>query len=78
MVADLTLVLVLVAASLSARAGGAPPEPTDQPHVIVEVTDSGFHWLDAGIGAAAALAAVLLVVGLILSVRQLKTERRVG
>jgi len=34
----------------------------------VKVTD-GFHWLDAGLEAAAALAVVLLVIGLTLSVR---------
>jgi hypothetical protein len=42
--------------------------PSDRP-VVVKVSD-GFDWLDAGIGAAAAVAVVLLVVGLALSVRQ--------
>jgi len=66
------LALALVVAAVSAPAGGATqPEPTDQPPVVVEVSESGFHWLDAGIGAAAALAVVLLVIGLTLSVRQL-------
>lgn len=64
------VVLALAVAVVAAPAGGiAQPQPTEQPPVIVEVSDSGFHWLDAGIGALTALAVVLLVIGLTLSVR---------
>jgi hypothetical protein len=40
---------------------GAPSCP-----VVVKVTDSGFHWGDAAVGAAATLAAGLLVLALVL------------
>jgi hypothetical protein len=40
----------------------APPERTT---VVVEV-DSGFHWLDAGVGAAAMLGLIALVYGAVL------------
>ena len=42
--------------------------------VVVRV-DGGFHWLDAGIGAVAALAVVLLAYGLTLSVGHSKGRR---
>ena len=37
--------------------------------VVVRVSDGGFDWADAAIGAAAALAAVLVAYGLVLTVR---------
>jgi hypothetical protein len=67
--------LALVVAIVAPAAHGAEPEPTTQAPVVVKVSD-GFHWLDACIGAAAALAAVLLVIGLTLSVRQTNGRRR--
>ena len=37
--------------------------------VVVSVRDGGFHWADAGVGAAATLATTLLAVGLVLVLR---------
>ncbi len=65
----------LVAAILAPGAEGAEPEPEGRASVVVEVSDSGFHWLDAGIGVAATLALVLLVIGLTLSVRHSNGRR---
>jgi hypothetical protein len=39
------------------------------PPVVVSVRDGGFHWLDAGVGAAAAFAAGLIALGLVLALR---------
>jgi hypothetical protein len=36
---------------------------------VVTVSDDGFHWADAGLGAAAAFAATLLALGLVLALR---------
>jgi hypothetical protein len=33
------------------------------------VSDAGFRWVDAGVGAAATLATALLALGLVLGVR---------
>jgi hypothetical protein len=41
-------------------------EPRARVPVVVRV-DQGFHWLDAGIGALAALGLVLLVLGFALT-----------
>jgi hypothetical protein len=59
-------------ATASSRAGTNPaPEPSDErpPTVVVRVSDSGFHWVDAGLGAAAALATTLIPLGLVLALR---------
>ncbi len=68
--------LVVVALLSSVTAGSShadtkPPEPKgDRPStVVVSVPDGGFDWADAGVGAAAALAATLLALGLVLAVR---------
>ena len=66
------LVSGLVAAFAVTRADAASAqEVTEQRPVVVEVPD-GFDWVDAGIGAVAAFALVLLVVGIALSVGQPK------
>ncbi len=48
-----------------------PSDPSaDRPStVVVSVRDGGFHWADAGVGAAAVLATTLLALGLVLTVR---------
>lgn len=47
----------------NAQASG--PQPPQSPRaVVVRVADSGFHWGDAGIGAAGAVGALLLIRGL--------------
>jgi hypothetical protein len=51
------LTVVLLSMVSSGDAAGAPSRP-----LVVRVDSGGFHWLDAGIGAAAALAMVLLAL----------------
>lgn len=66
------LVLALAAASSSAAdqpASCAPGSDRTPPAVVVSVHDGGFQWRDAGVGAAAMLAATLLVVGLAIALR---------
>ena len=55
----------------SRRRPSPPPDPSrDRPStVVVSVRDGGFHWTDAGVGAAAALATTLLALGLVLALR---------
>ncbi len=75
-VVALALLLALAATSSSgaketpSRGPGSDRTP---PPVVVSVRDSGFHWADAGVGAAATLAATLLAVGLAIALRP---ERR--
>ena len=61
---------LLLAAPAAAPAAGDPSAP-----VVVEVTDSGFHWGDAAVGAAATLAAGLLVLALVLLRSRTGSER---
>ena len=61
-----TLVTVLVVAH---AATGQPPAKRPDPSTVVVEVNGGFHWLDAGLGAVAALATALLVLGLALTVR---------
>lgn len=66
------LALLLSVAATASEAGTkpSPPPSNSRPStVIVEVNDDGFDWADAGLGAAAALAATLLTVGLVLALR---------
>jgi hypothetical protein len=67
------LALVLSVTAASSRADTSPPpDPSggERPStVVVSVRDSGFHWTDAGVGAAAALATTLLALGLVLALR---------
>lgn len=66
------LVLLLSLPAASSRAGTNPaPEPGgERPStVVVRVGDSGFHWVDAGLGAAAGLATTLIALGLGLALR---------
>jgi hypothetical protein len=62
----LVCVVVSSASATAARSGQAAAKP---PSVVVKVDRGGFRWEDAGIGAAAALAVVLLVQGLALVLR---------
>lgn len=66
------LALLLSIAAPSSRADTNPaPNPSDErpSTVVVRVSDGGFHWADAGLGAAAALATTLLALGLVLTLR---------
>ena len=48
------------ASALAAGVSGGQP-------VVVQVSDHGFHWRDAGLGAAAGIAVVLMGAGLVLT-----------
>jgi hypothetical protein len=64
--------LLLPVATASGLAGTTPaPAPSEErpATVVVRVSDDGFHWVDAGLGAAAALATTLLAVGLVVALR---------
>ncbi len=67
----LALMLAVGAASGHGADTNPPPDTNgDRPStVVVSVRDNGFHWTDAGVGAAAALATTLLVLGLVLALR---------
>ena len=60
-----------VAAASSYADTNPPADPShDRPStVVVSVRDGGFHWADAGVGAAAGLATTLLGLGLVLALR---------
>ena len=65
----LRVVRPLFAASAALRV-----DPRTRAPVVVRV-DDGFRWLDAGIGALAALGLVLLVLGFVLMAHSAKGER---
>jgi hypothetical protein len=59
-------VISLIAAAVAAPAAGAQPDKArPRSPVLVEVRRDGFHWADAGVGAAAALAIVAIAAVLI-------------
>jgi hypothetical protein len=70
-VGDMNRVLrVWLAASVAVLALAGPvdafggKQPPSQQPIVVKVSDGGFHWGDAGIGAAGALGLILVVAGL--------------
>jgi len=60
-----TGLLIGLGLCVSLAAGGTSPPPS----VVVKVGESGFHWTDAAVGAAAAFAVGLLVLGIVMTVR---------
>ena len=50
--------------------GEAPPVQEPRRPVVVKVSDGGFHWGDAAIGAAAASGAAIVLAGLAMVRRQ--------
>jgi hypothetical protein len=63
-------VLLSVAALSSQGAETSPPSDPNRPStVVVRVSDDGFDWADAGVGAAATFATTLLALGLVLARR---------
>jgi hypothetical protein len=69
-VAVALLVSVVTATSQGAEPStSSDPASERPPTVVVSVRDEGFHWTDAGVGAAAALATTLLALGLVLALR---------
>lgn len=69
------VVLALLLSVAEASSHGADTNPSPDPSrdrpstVVVSVRDGGFHWADAGVGAAAMLATTLLALGLVLALR---------
>lgn len=64
------LLLSVAAASSPAGTNPAPELSDERPStVVVRVSDSGFHWVDAGLGAAATVATTLIALGLVLALR---------
>ncbi len=67
--------VVLLVSVATASSQGTEPRPSSDPGrdrpptVVVSVRDDGFHWTDAGVGAAAAIATTLLALGLVLALR---------
>ena len=61
-ITSLAVALLLAAALLSVPAMGASP-PATRP-LIVKVEKTGFHWMDAAVGAATALGAVSIAAAL--------------
>jgi hypothetical protein len=61
---------LLLAAPTDSSIAGVPQAP-----VVVKVTDSGFHWGDAAVGAAVTLAVGLLVLALVLLRSRAGTRR---
>ncbi len=65
-------VMLSVAAAWSPEARtSSPPDPSrERPStIVVSVPEDGFHWTDAGVGAAAMLATTLLALGVLLALR---------
>jgi hypothetical protein len=64
------LVPVFVASTYGADTSPRGDPSRNRPStVVVSVRDDGFHWADAGVGAAATLATTLLALGLVLALR---------
>jgi hypothetical protein len=68
------VVLALLSSVAAAPSHGADTNPPaapsrDRPSTVVVVRDGGFHWADAGVGAAAMLATTLLAFGVVLARR---------
>lgn len=66
----LALLLSVMAASSHAYTNPPTDPSRDRPStVVVSVREGGFHWTDAGVGAAAMLATTLLALGVVLALR---------
>ena len=69
------VLLALLVSVTAASTQGADTNPSSDPNrdrpstVVVSVRHDGYHWADAGVGAAAALATTLLALGRVLAVR---------
>ena len=69
------VVLALLSSVAAASSHGADTNPSPDPSrdrpptVVVSVREGGFHWTDAGVGAAAMFATTLLALGLVLAMR---------
>jgi hypothetical protein len=70
----LALLLSVFGASDHAADASSPSDSEEPSRVVVSVRDGGFHWTDAGVGAAATLATTLLALGLVLVRRPDRTS----
>ena len=70
-----TVIAVTFAAPSSGQTPRARTEQPQQP-VVVKVSEGGFHWGDAAIGAAAASGGALGLAGLSMFRRQLRKEEQ--
>ena len=71
------VVVLAVSAIVAPAAHSGNPRPLSPPQpIVVKVSDEGFHWLDAGLGVAAGIAASLAVLGLVLTARQSSATRQ--
>jgi hypothetical protein len=68
----LALGAAFVLACPALASGQAPPAPVQEPRrpVVVKVSEGGFHWGDAAIGAAAASGAAIVLAGVAMVRRQ--------
>ncbi len=74
----MALSTVIAVAFPAPSSGQAPRARTEQPRrpVVVKVSEGGFRWGDAAIGAAAASGAALALAGMGMFRRQLRKEER--
>jgi hypothetical protein len=77
----IALLLLSLSAASSYGANEQPPrrpvpERPTPPPVVIRVHDDGFHWADAGVGAAAMLATTFLALGLALVMRPNRRSNR--
>jgi hypothetical protein len=71
-----TAILTTLAMLVLTVGGTAPAAPAREPTTVVVEVEGGFHWLDAGIGAAAMLAIVALGYAVLQLRRAANPERR--
>lgn len=73
----IALATVLAVCFAESSSGQGPHVRTEQQRqpVVVQVSEGGFHWGDAAIGAAAASGAAIAVAGLGMFRRQLREEQ---
>jgi hypothetical protein len=73
----LSLAVVLAVAVPGASSAGSRPQPqSSRTPVVVRVSDGGFRWGDAAIGAAATAGVALALHGTSMVRRQLEKEER--
>jgi hypothetical protein len=70
------LLISLIAAVIAAPGVNAARSPQrERSPVLVQVRPDGFHWGDAGVGAAAALAVVAIAAGVALVIHERRDRR---
>jgi hypothetical protein len=76
MKARIMALATVIAVAFPAPSSGQAPRARTQPRqsVVVKVSEGGFRWGDAAIGAAAASGAALALAGLTMFRRQLRKE----